>query len=133
MGERRTPLTAGATRAGPGDHVFDLECVNHIHAGPDYSTSQGSVVEGDRMMVALMRMSAGTGADEHWHPSEQWIYVLQGTLRGVIDAAAVEAKAGSVIFVPANAKHSLKATEDGDVVFFTVKDTAHSIHGIASA
>jgi oxalate decarboxylase/phosphoglucose isomerase-like protein (cupin superfamily) len=35
----------------------------------------------------------------------------------------VEAKAGSVIFVPANAKHSLKATKDGDVVFFTVKDT----------
>lgn len=132
MEDRKSPLTAGAKRAGPKEHVFDLARVNHIHAGPDYSTSNGSVVEGDRMMVALMRMPAGTGADEHWHPSEQWIYVLQGTLHGVIGKTAVEAKAGSAIFVPANEKHVLKATQDGDVVFFTVKDTAHSIHGIAS-
>jgi quercetin dioxygenase-like cupin family protein len=130
--QTNSPLTAGAKRAGPGEHVFDLSRVNQLNAGPDYSTSNGSVVEGDRMMVALMHMPAGTGADEHWHPSEQWIYVLQGTLRGTIVGAEVEAKAGSVIFVPANARHMLKATAENDVVFFTVKDTSHSIHGIKS-
>jgi quercetin dioxygenase-like cupin family protein len=44
----------------------------------------------------------------------------------------VEAKPGFAIFVPANARHSLEASPGHDVVFFTVKDTAHSIHGIAS-
>ncbi len=82
------------------------------------------------MMVALMRMPASTGADEHWHPSEQWIYVLEGVLRGEVGGVKVEAKAGSVIFIPANERHTLKASLDQDVVFFTVKDTAHSIHGI---
>ena len=85
------------------------------------------------MMVALMRMPAGTGAEEHWHPSEQWIYILQGTLRGAIAGVEIEAKAGSAIFVPANERHTLKATSENDVVFFTVKDTSYSIHGIKSA
>jgi quercetin dioxygenase-like cupin family protein len=133
MPEKKAPLTTGAKRAEPGEHVFDLAKVNRLDAGPDYSTSNGSVVEGDRMMVALMRMPAGTGADEHWHPSEQWIYILQGTLRGAIAGVEIEAKAGSAIFVPANERHTLKATSENDVVFFTVKDTSYSIHGIKSA
>jgi quercetin dioxygenase-like cupin family protein len=52
-------------------------------------------------------------------------------LRGEIGSVNVEAKAGSVIFIPANEPHTLKASSEHDVVFFTVKDTAHSIHGIA--
>ena len=130
MTQSNSPLTTGAKRAGPGEHVFDLAKVNHLNAGADYSTSNGSVVEGDRMMIALMRMPAGTGADEHWHPSEQWIYVLQGVLRGSIADSNIEARAGSAIFIPANVRHTLKATAENDVVFFTVKDTSHSIHGI---
>jgi quercetin dioxygenase-like cupin family protein len=133
MPDSSSPLTVGAKRAGPGEYVFDLAKINHVDAGPDYSTSSGSIVEGDRIMVALMRMPAGTGADEHWHPSEQWIYILQGTLRGAIAGVEVEAKAGSAIFVPANERHTLKATAENDVVFFTVKDTSYSIHGIRSA
>jgi hypothetical protein len=29
--------------------------------------------------------------------------------------------------------HYGKATKDGDVVFFTVKDASHSLHGIKAA
>src|SRR5262249_12779729 len=54
--------TPGAKRAGDGEYVFDLAAVNHILGGPDYSTANGACVEGDRMIVALMRMPAGTGA-----------------------------------------------------------------------
>jgi len=77
----RAARTPGAKRAGPGEYVFDLASVNHILGGPDYSTANGSCVEGDRMIVGLMRMPAGTRAAPHSHPNEQWIYVLQGACR----------------------------------------------------
>ncbi len=63
--------TPGAKRAGAGEHHFELAKVNHILGGPDYSTAAGACIEGDRMMVALMRMPAGTGAEPHSHPNEQ--------------------------------------------------------------
>jgi quercetin dioxygenase-like cupin family protein len=122
--------TPGATRAGDGEFVFDLAKVNHILGGPDYSTANGACVEGDRMIVGLMRMPAGTGAEAHSHPNEQWIYILEGTFRATIDGKAVEGKPGSVIYIPSNVVHSGKAGPDRDVVFFTVKDASHSLHGI---
>lgn len=125
--------TPGAKRAGPGEHVFDLAKVNHILGGPDYSTANGACVEGDRMIVGLMRMPAGTGAAAHSHPNEQWIYILQGTFAGEIEGRPFQANAGSVVYVPANAVHSGKASKDGDVVFFTVKDASHSLHGVKAA
>ena len=85
------------------------------------------------MIVGLMRMPAGTGAEPHSHPNEQWIYVLQGTFRARIGDKEVDAKAGSLLYIPSNVVHSGKATADGDVVFFTCKDASHSLHGIKAA
>jgi quercetin dioxygenase-like cupin family protein len=84
------------------------------------------------MIVGLMRMPAGTGAAPHSHPNEQWIYILQGVFRAEIGGKAVEAEAGSVIYVPADVVHSGQASDEGDVVFFTVKDASHSLHGMAA-
>ena len=121
--------TPGATRAGAGEFVFELAKLNHILGGPAYSTANGTCVEGDRMMVALMRMPAGTGAEPHSHPNEQWIYILEGTFLAKIEGRDVHAPAGSVVYIPSNAVHEGKASPDGDVVFFTCKDTSHSLHG----
>jgi quercetin dioxygenase-like cupin family protein len=125
--------TPGAKRAGPGEHVFDLARVNKIKGGPDYSSVEGGVVEGDRMIVALMRMPAGTGAEAHSHPNEQWIYILEGTFVGEVAGKPFTATAGSLVYVPADTIHSGKATPDADVVFFTCKDSSHSLHGIKAA
>jgi mannose-6-phosphate isomerase-like protein (cupin superfamily) len=125
--EARTP---GAKRAGPGEYLFELTKVNHILGGPDYSTANGACVEGDRMIAALMRMPAGTGAEPHSHPNEQWIYILEGTFKGTVGGKEFEAKPGSLLYIPADVVHSGKATPDSDVLFFTVKDAAHSLHGI---
>src|SRR5215470_10679665 len=76
--------TPGAKRAGVGEYVFDLGTVNHILGGPAYSTANGACVEGDRMIVALMRMPAGTGAEAHSHPNEQWIYILDGVFHATV-------------------------------------------------
>ena len=125
--------TPGAKRAGAGEHVFELAKLNHIKGGPAYSTAEGACIEGDRMIVALMRMAAGTGAAPHSHPNEQWIYILEGTFRARIGDKEVEAKPGSVIYVPSNVVHSGKATKDGDVLFFTVKDASFGLQGIKAA
>jgi quercetin dioxygenase-like cupin family protein len=130
---QQTARTPGAKRAGAGEYVFDLRNVNHIPGGPEYSTANGACVEGDRMIVGLMRMPAGTGAEPHSHPNEQWIYILEGTFRAKIADKEVEANAGSVIYIPANVVHSGKATAGGDVVFFTCKDASHSLHGMKAA
>lgn len=127
------PRTPGAKRAGAGEYLFDLARVNHILGGPDYSTANGSCVEGDRMIVGLMRMPAGTGAEAHSHPNEQWIYILEGVFHATVGGKAIEAKPGTVIYIPANVVHSGKASADRDVVFFTVKDAAHSLHGFRAA
>jgi len=124
------PRTTGARRAGPGEYAFDFGTVQTIMGGPAYSTAQGPCVEGDRMMVALMRMKAGTGAEPHSHPNEQWIYILEGTFNAVIEGKAITAKPGTVIYIPSNSLHEGKASPEGDVVFFTVKDGSHSLHGI---
>jgi quercetin dioxygenase-like cupin family protein len=128
-----TARTPGARRAGPGEHHFELASLNQIKGGPEYSTAKGTCVEGDRMMVALMRMPAGTGAEPHSHPNEQWIYILEGTFEADIGGNKLAAKAGSVVYVPADVMHSGKATPDADVLFFTVKDTSHSLHGRKAA
>jgi quercetin dioxygenase-like cupin family protein len=122
--------TPGAHRARPGEYVFDLTGLNKIKGGPDYSSVEGGCVEGDRMIVALMRMPAGTGAEPHSHPNEQWIYILEGTFKAKIGDQEVEARPGSVVYIPANIVHSGRATPDADVVFFTVKDASHSLHGL---
>src|SRR5690242_17184023 len=110
--------TPGARRAGAGEYVFDLAKLSTMLGGPGYSTAQGSCVEGDRMIVALMRMPAGTGAEPHSHPNEQWIYILEGTFDAEVDGQKVKAKPGTLLYLPANVVHSGKATADGDVMFF---------------
>ncbi len=133
MSSAPAPRTPGAKRAGPGEYVFDFGTVDEILGGPDYSTAHGPCVEGDRMIVGLMRMKAGTGAEPHSHPNEQWLYILEGTFDAVVDGKSIEAKPGTVIYIPADKIHSGKASADGDVVFFTVKDGSHSLHGIKAS
>jgi len=125
--------TPGTKRADPGEYHFELANMNKIKGGPDYSTAVGPCVEGDRMIVALMRMSAGTGAEPHSHPNEQWIYVVEGTFMANIDGKEIEAKSGTVLYVPSNIVHSVKATPQADGLFFTVKDASHGLQGIKAA
>ncbi|MEP7030182.1 MAG: cupin domain-containing protein [Pseudolabrys sp.] len=130
MSSQPAARTPAAARAAPGEYIFDLGTVEKIMGGPAYSTAHGPCVEGDRMIVGLMRMSAGTGAEPHSHPNEQWIYVMEGTFRAIIDGKSLDAKPGSVVYIPANVVHSGHATNEADVVFFTCKDASHSLHGI---
>lgn len=125
--QARTP---GAKRAGAGNYFFELAKIDPIMGGPEYSSVFGACVEGDRIMVALMRMPAGTGSEPHSHPNEQWVYVLEGTMESMVDGKQQLVKPGTLVYIPANTIHNAKATPDADVMFFTAKDTSYGLHGI---
>lgn len=116
-------------KAGSGRYVFELAHVNRIEAGPEYSTATGSLVECERSMIGLMRMTRGTGARPHSHPNEQWVYILEGVLDGEVDGVAFSAGPGSLIYFPPNSVHATMASAELDVVFLTGKDRSHGIWG----
>jgi quercetin dioxygenase-like cupin family protein len=122
----------GAVKAGDGAYTFTLSEMAGMNAGIGYSTAFGPVVEGERMQVGLINKRRGTGAKPHTHPNEQWNYILQGTLRVCIgDQPEKLCGPGTLLYFPANIAHSTIATPDEDVVFLTVKDLSHGIHGKA--
>jgi quercetin dioxygenase-like cupin family protein len=128
--QARTP---GATRAAPGEHVFNLGEVDPIAGGPDYSPVFGGVVEGDRMIVGLMRAPAGKMGDPHNHPNEQWIYVLEGRFEIRIKGQTHVVGPQGLIYIPAEEVHQGGATPEADCVFFTCKDSSHGLQGIRVA
>ena len=54
------------------------------------------------------------------------------TLDVEIDGQKFLAKAGSVVYVPANMEHSMVATPEEDVIFIAIKDLSHGIIGKAT-
>jgi len=124
--------TAGATRGGRGKYQFNLARVKDVPAGTGYSTSHGGVVEGERMLVGWIHKARGTGSRMHTHKNEQFNYVVRGTLVGSVNGKKVRAPAGSLIYIPANAPHTLVAhPQDKDVIFIAIKDLSQGIIGKA--
>lgn len=117
-------------KAGKGVYCFEMAKVNHMLGGPDYSTAHGSLVEGERFMMGLMRMPKGTGASPHNHPNEQWVYIIEGHLSYNVDGTTGVAHPGSLLYFPPNAVHSTQASPDRDVVFLTGKDTSYGLWGM---
>lgn len=124
--DARTP---GAKRAANGEHLFDLRSVNRVMGGPAYSPVFGGCVEGERMIVALMRYPAGQPSEPHSHPNEQWIYVLEGELEMEFDGKWLRGGPGHVFYVPAGKVHCARNETENDCVFFTCKDASHGLHG----
>ncbi|HKU70716.1 MAG TPA: cupin domain-containing protein [Burkholderiales bacterium] len=124
--------TAGAIKGGRGKYQFHLSKVKDVPAGTGYSTSHGGVVEGERMLVGWIHKERGTGSRMHTHKNEQFNYVVRGTLVGSVNGKKVKAPAGSLIYIPANAPHTLVADpKDKDVIFIAIKDLSQGIIGKA--
>lgn len=121
--------TAGAISAGDGNYFFDLDELDGIDAGTGYSTAHGAVIEGQRMQVGRMHMPAGTGADWHAHPNEQFNYILQGTFESNVAGQEATATPGTLIYIPPDTEHRGSVVGDEDVFFFAVKDLSHGIIG----
>jgi quercetin dioxygenase-like cupin family protein len=123
--------TEGAIKAGGGKYQFDLARVRKVDAGRGYSTSHGGVIEGERMLVGYIHKPRGTGSRMHTHKNEQFNLVVQGTLKGSVNGKRVVAPAGTLIYIPANAPHTLVSTPEEDVIFIAIKDLSQGIIGKA--
>ena len=56
-----------------------------------------------------MELAPGTSFPRHWHPGEEIIYVLKGSLEyQVEDKPPVTLKAGDVLFIPARTVHAAR-------------------------
>jgi len=131
--KKQATKNEGAVKAGNGKYIFPLTQMAGMDAGRGYSTAFGPVIEGERMQVGLITKTRGTGARPHLHPNEQWNYIVKGTLRvKIADQPEQLCGPGTLLYFPANTVHSTVATADEDVVFFTVKDLSHGIHGMAA-
>jgi quercetin dioxygenase-like cupin family protein len=123
--------TEGAIKGGNGKYQFNLARLRKVPAGTGYSTSHGGVVEGDRMLVGYIHKPRGTGSRMHFHNNEQFNFVVKGTLKGSINGKKVVAPAGTLVYIPARAPHTLVSTPDEDVIFIAIKDLSQGIIGMA--
>ena len=124
--------TAGAVKGGNGRYQFRMAALKKVDAGTGYSTSHGGVVEGERILVGYIHKPRGTGSRMHSHLNEQLNYVVRGTLVGSVNGKKVRAPTGTLIYIPANAPHTLVADpKDEDVIFLAIKDLSQGIIGKA--
>lgn len=121
--------TEGAIKAGDGEDFFDLNELAAIDANPEYTSANGAVVEGERVLVGLMSMPAGTEAGMHTHANEQFLWVRQGTFWFEIEGEEATLAEGELAYIPADAPHRSRVVGDEDVVFFTAKDLRSGISG----
>ncbi len=129
---RARTKTEGAIKGGNGQYQFNLARVKDVPAGTGYSTSHGGVVEGKRMLVGYIHKERGTGSRMHTHKNEQFNLVVRGTLVGSVNGKKIKAPAGTLIYIPANAPHTLVADpRDKDVIFIAIKDLSQGIIGKA--
>jgi quercetin dioxygenase-like cupin family protein len=126
-----TTKTEGAVKAGAERYHYNFASLKKVPAGTGYSTSHGGVLEGDRMLVGYIHKPRGTGSRMHSHKNEQFNYVVKGTLKGSVNGKRVVAPAGTMIYIPANAPHTLVSTPEEDVIFIAIKDLSQGIIGKA--
>jgi quercetin dioxygenase-like cupin family protein len=127
----RSTKTEGAIKGGNGKYQFNFAGVRKVAAGTGYSTARGGVVEGERILVGHIHKPRGTGSRMHTHKNEQFNLVVKGTLKGSVNGKRVVAPAGTLIYIPANAPHTLVSTPDEDVIFIAIKDLSQGIIGTA--
>ena len=72
-------------------------------------------VPGREVIQARVEIDPGVTFPKHWHPGEEIIYVLEGTLEYEVEGKPpTRLKAGDVLFIPAGTVHSAKNVGSGN-------------------
>jgi quercetin dioxygenase-like cupin family protein len=71
-------------------------------------------VPGREVVQAIVDIDPGVTSPKHWHPGEEIIYVLEGSLEYQVEGKPpVTLKAGEVLFIPAGMIHAAKNVGSG--------------------
>ena len=71
-------------------------------------------VPGREVIQVRVELDAGVTFGKHWHPGEEIVYVLEGSLEYQIEGKPpVTLKAGGVLFIPARTIHAARNLGSG--------------------
>ena len=80
-------------------------------------TSQLELVEGTEIIISHVEIPANTTLPKHWHPGEEFVYVLEGSeVLWQKDKPDVHLKKGDVFKVPLRQIHTATTGEEGVTV-----------------
>lgn len=109
-----------------------FEAIEQSYLTPDLSTARGPVIEGDYLWFCLVNKTAGTGSELHYHPNELLIFPVAGKINAVVGKDRRVVAPGTFVHAPAFARHSMRATEDGDLSYLYIKDKTWTVVGLAA-
>ncbi len=98
---------------------------------PHLSTGKAPVIEGRYIYFCLLHKNAGTGSELHYHPNELLIFPIRGKINAIVGKDRRIVKPGTFVHAPAYARHSMKATEDGNLQYLYIKDKTWTVVGLA--
>ncbi|MFN7086857.1 MAG: cupin domain-containing protein [Burkholderiales bacterium] len=98
---------------------------------PHLSTGKAPVIEGRYLYFCLLHKNAGTGSDLHYHPNELLIFPLRGRINAIVGKDRRIIGPGTFVHAPAYARHSMRATEDGNCQYLYIKDKTWTVVGLA--
>ena len=71
-------------------------------------------VPGHEVIQVRVELDPGVTFGEHWHPGEEIVYVLEGTLEYRLEGQPpVTRQAGEVLFIPAKTIHAARNVGEG--------------------
>lgn len=72
-------------------------------------------VPGREVVQARVELAPGVAFGKHWHPGEEIVYVLEGSLEYQVEGkGTMTLKAGDVLFIPARTIHAAKNVGSGN-------------------
>ncbi len=92
-------------------------------------TSQLELVEGTEIVVSYVEIPANITLPKHWHPGEEFVYVLEGSeVLWQKDKPDVHLKKGDVFKVPLKQIHTATTGEEGvTVLVFRVHEKGQPV------
>lgn len=110
---------------------FRFEDIESNYLTPHLSTGKAPVIDGKYMYFCLLHKNAGTGSELHYHPNELLIFPIRGKINAIVGKDRRIVSPGTFVHAPAYARHSMKATEDGNCQYLYIKDKTWTVVGLA--
>ncbi len=91
--------------------------------------SEHELVEGKEVVVRHVEIPANTTLPKHWHPGEEFVYILEGSeVLWQKDKPDVHLKKGDVFKVPFRQIHTATSVEEGvTVLVFRIHEKGQAV------